>query len=186
VHTWIAAKPRGARTWTRFEVVGWGVSRGRGAVQVGSGVPDAKWYGATPQLLRDIRGGAEVEALIQRLHEASTRYPHDHEYRVWPGPNSNTYIAYLGRQVPELHIDMPPTAIGKDYLPEGAWVATAPSGDGIQVSAKGLLGLTVAPEEGVELNVLGLTVGVDASPWAIKLPGTGRLGSEERPADHRL
>ncbi len=182
VHTWIAAKPSGSTTWTRFEVFGWGVRRGEGAVRVLSGVPDAKWYGATPELLRDLRGGAEVNALIERLHAAARRYPHNHEYRVWPGPNSNTFIAYLGRQVPELHIDMPPTAIGKDYLPEGGWVSTAPSGQGVQLSAKGLLGLTVAPEEGLEFNVLGLTVGIDASPWAIKLPGTGRLGAPDGPA----
>lgn len=181
VHTWIAAKPSGAQQWTRFEVFGWGVRRGEGAVRVRTGIPDARWYGATPELLRDIRGGADVDGLIARLREAASRYPHNHEYRVWPGPNSNTFIAYLGRQVPEMHIDMPPTAIGKDYLPEGGWMATAPSGQGVQLSAKGLLGLTLAPEEGVELNVLGLTVGVDASPWAIKLPGTGRLGAADGP-----
>ena len=34
----------------------------------------------------------------------------------------------------------------------------------------------VAVEEGVEVNVLGLTVGIDPLDFAIKLPGLGRLG----------
>lgn len=177
VHTWIAAKAQHAPAYTRFEVVGWGVRRGGEAVRVGPGVPDGLWYGNRPTLIRELRGGAEVDALIARLHDAAQRYPHNHEYRLWPGPNSNTFIAYLGRAVPELSLDLPPTAIGKDYLPGGGVFAHAPSGGGVQVSFGGLLGLTLAAEEGVEINLLGLSAGVDFSPPALKLPGTGRLGA---------
>ena len=177
VHTWIAAKAQGADAYTRFEVVGWGVAQGRNAVRVGEGIPDGYWYGNAPTLIRELRGGAEVDALIERLRTASQAYPHQHEYRVWPGPNSNTFIAYLGRAVPELSLDLPPTAIGKDYLPGGGVFAHAPSGGGVQVSFGGLLGLTLAAEEGVEINLLGLSAGVDFSPPALKLPGTGRLGA---------
>ncbi|MCB1967833.1 MAG: DUF3750 domain-containing protein, partial [Candidatus Accumulibacter sp.] len=67
-------------------------------------------------------------------------------------------------------------AIGKDYLPEAALFASAPSGGGFQFSLLGLLGVTIAAEEGVELNLLGLSAGIDLSPPAIKLPGLGRLG----------
>jgi hypothetical protein len=35
--------------------------------------------------------------------------------------------------VPELRLDLPPTAIGKDFLPNGEVVARAPSGTGFQV-----------------------------------------------------
>lgn len=181
VHSWIAAKPSGTDTWTRFEVMGFNVMRGGEAVRVGAGVPDAYWYGAMPTLLREVRGGAEVDAIIERLHTASREYPHNHEYRVWPGPNSNTYIAHLGRAVPELSIDLPPTAIGKDYLPAGGLVARAPSGGGMQFSLAGLLGVIVAPEEGLELNVLGLSAGVDVWPPALKLPGLGRIGWPSHP-----
>lgn len=177
VHTWIAAKPSDAKRYTRFEVVGWGVARGQDAVRVGEGVPDAQWYGSPPELLRELRGGAEVDRLIERLRQAAKSYPYHDRYQVWPGPNSNTFIAHLGRQVPELHIDMPPNAVGKDYLPAGGFIAKAPSGAGVQMSAYGLLGLTVAPEEGLELNLLGLTLGVDVSPLAVKVPGVGRIGA---------
>ncbi|MBT0962797.1 DUF3750 domain-containing protein [Denitromonas iodatirespirans] len=179
VHTWISAKAQGAPAYTRFEVVGWGVSRGQDAVRVATGIPDGYWYGNAPTLIREVRGGAEVDALIARLREAADGYPYRHEYRVWPGPNSNTFIAYLGRAVPELSLDLPPTAIGKDYLPGGALAASAPSGSGFQLSLAGLLGLTLAVEEGVEVNLLGLSLGVDLSPPALKLPGIGRLGWPE-------
>ncbi|MFV0665221.1 DUF3750 domain-containing protein [Denitromonas sp.] len=179
VHTWIAAKPQGADAYTRFEVVGWGVRQGRNAVRVGEGIPDGYWYGNAPTLIRELRGGAEIDALIARLHAAAQAYPHQNEYRVWPGPNSNTFIAYLGRAVPELHLDLPPTAIGKDYLPDADLFARAPSGGGFQVSLAGLLGLTIAAEEGLEINLLGLSLGVDLSPPALKLPGVGRVGVSE-------
>ena len=183
VHTWIATKPRGAAEYTRFEVMGFGVARGGEAVRVRTGVPDAHWFGRRPELLRELRGGDEVDRLIERLHDAAGRYPYNNEYRIWPGPNSNTFIAYLAREVPELDLDLPPTAIGKDYLPDGAIFARAPSGSGVQVSLSGLLGVMLAVQEGVELNLLGLSAGVDFWPPALKLPGIGRLGFPEHDAD---
>ncbi|WP_295507047.1 DUF3750 domain-containing protein [Accumulibacter sp.] len=68
-------------------------------------------------MIRQLRGGAEVDALIKRLHAAARAYPHNHEYRLWPGPNSNTFVAYLGRAVPALRLDLPPTAIGRTTCP---------------------------------------------------------------------
>ena len=67
-------------------------------------------------------------------------------------------------------------AIGKDFLPEGALFAKAPSGSGFQVSFYGLAGILLAAEEGLEVNVLGLNVGLDAAVPALKLPAIGRLG----------
>ncbi|WP_151669890.1 DUF3750 domain-containing protein [Nitrincola schmidtii] len=176
VHTWIAAKPQGADYYTRFEVIGFSVARGGQAIRIAQGTPDGYWYGSYPTLLRDLRGGDEIDALIARLHEASSQYPYNDEYRIWPGPNSNTYIAYLAREVPELRLVLPPTAIGKDYLPEGGVFAKAPSGTGFQVSLAGLLGGLMAVEEGLEVNFLGLNAGIDFWPLAVNLPGLGRLG----------
>jgi hypothetical protein len=44
----------------------------------------------------------------------------------------------------------------------------------------GVAGLTMAREEGFELNLLGLTFGLDFYKPAIKLPFIGRLGVGER------
>ena len=97
-------------------------------------------------------------------------------YRTWPGPNSNTFVAYVARAVPELRLDLPPTAIGKDYLAGAALVGPSPSGTGGQISVLGLLGVLAAWEEGLEINLLGLTFGVDVKDPALKIPIVGRVG----------
>src|SRR6185295_19235111 len=96
-----------------------------------------------------------------KLPAAAASYPYAQTYSAWPGPNSNTFVAHLGRQIPELRLDLPSTAIGKDYLPDGAVFARTPSGTGYQVSLSGLLGVLVGQDEGLELNLLGLVTGVD-------------------------
>ena len=78
--------------------------------------------------------------------------------------------------MPALGLELPPTAIGKDYLNNGSLFAPTPSGTGYQVSLFGLLGLSMAREEGLEINLLGLTFGLDPLDFALKLPGIGRLG----------
>jgi hypothetical protein len=175
VHTWIAAKPSGARHYTRYEVIGWGVANGYPAIRITRGSADHYWFGAEPEKLLD-RRGADVDALIERIEAAVKAYPFPSNYRTWPGPNSNTFVAHVGRSVPELGLNLPPTAIGKDYIANGEIIAPAPSGTGYQLSVYGLLGLTAARTEGIELNVLGLSFGIDVGVPALKLPGLGRLG----------
>jgi hypothetical protein len=174
VHTWLAAKPAGAPAYTRYEVIGWRARLGGSGLTVHSGrAPDAEWYGAAPQLLRDLRG-ADAEAVIARLDAVAAAYPFD-SYRAWPGPNSNTFVAFVAREIPQLRVALPPHAVGKDFLPHGRVVAPTPSGTGWQASLGGLLGLAVALDEGLEVNLLGLVTGVDVAPPALKLPGVGRL-----------
>jgi hypothetical protein len=177
VHTWIAVKPEGASRFTRYEVMGWGVERGIKAVRIDRSGPDNWWFGAEPTLLLDKRG-PEAQELIPRVREAVASYPWPDFYRLWPGPNSNTFTAHVAREVPELGLVLPPTAIGKDYF--GGIAALAPSGTGVQLSAWGAAGVTLAVEEGVEVNFLGLVVGLDVVRPAVKLPGLGRIGIERR------
>jgi len=176
VHTWMAVKHTDDRQYTRLEVIGYRVYSGGRAVQLREGSPDSRWYGNKPFLLREIRGDGRVDELIDRLYEAALNYPYDNTYHVWPGPNSNTFTAYLARRVPELRLELPANAIGKDYLPGGSIAAGTPSRTGVQVSLGGYLGVLASAEEGFEINVLGLTAGIDFYPPALKLPGIGRLG----------
>ncbi len=176
VHTWIALKPTDAMHFTIYEVVGWRARHGGSAVVMSTRDPDSRWYGAEPDLLADIRGEG-VDEMIERVHAAARDYPYKGTYTVWPGPNSNTFIAHVARAVPELRLDLPPTAIGKDYLPGGSLIAETPSGTGYQFSLFGLFGVMAAPEEGFEVNILGLTFGVDIKDPAIKLPLAGRIGT---------
>ena len=177
VHTWIAIKPTGAERYTRYEVVGFGVANGAPAVRIDRMGPDNYWFGARPRIVLD-RRGADVDELIERVRAAAASYPYPHAYRAWPGPNSNTFTAYIARQVPELGLQLPSNAVGKDFLPGGGVFAAAPSGSGFQVSIYGLAGILVAADEGFEVNLLGLSLGLDAVRPALKLPAIGRLGLE--------
>lgn len=172
-HTWIAVKPSHAQRFTVYEVIGYRISSGN--VVVASHRPaDGYWFGARPELLQDMRGEG-VDALIAQVQRAVREYPYADRYRVWPGPNSNTFIAWVLRRVPELRADLPVTAIGKDYLGPKL-ISKAPSGTGVQFNLFGLVGLIVAWREGLELNVLGLMFGIDVRRFGIKLPMLGRIG----------
>jgi Protein of unknown function (DUF3750) len=181
VHSWVAVKREGAPVYRRYEVIGWGVERGAPAVRVDRAGPDNYWFGARPELLVDVRG-ADVDTLITRIETAVADYPYRSTYRTWPGPNSNTFVAHVGRAVPELRLVLPPTAIGKDFLPGGALVALTPAGRGVQLSLLGMAGVLAGWEEGLEINVLGLSFGIDVKAPAVKLPVAGRLGVT--PASH--
>ena len=160
-------------------MIGWHLRWDDTAVVARQRAPDARWFGSRPELLAE-RRGPRANALIARIEKAVKTYPFSGEYSLWPGPNSNTFTAWITRSVPELEVDLPPTAIGKDYLGHQL-IATAPSGSGFQFSVLGLFGLTVSGVEGVEVNLLGLCFGVNPFDPAFKVPLAGRLG----PARHR-
>ena len=175
MHTWIAVKPSGASRFTRYEVLGFGVSQGAPAVRIDRMGPDNYWFGDKPTIIFDRRGPG-VDALIDKIKAAVASYPYPHEYHAWPGPNSNTFTAYIARAVPELGLALPANAVGKDFLPGFRVFAAAPSATGYQVSLFGLAGLLVARDEGIEFNLLGLDIGVDFAKPGVKLPGVGWIG----------
>jgi hypothetical protein len=119
VHTWIATKPKGARSYTVHQVVGW---------------------------------------------------------REWQQQRVVVSHEDVAREVPELNLELPTTAIGKDYLVNGGFFDSAPSGTGWQFSLYGVFGLTLARDEGLELNLLSANFAIDPLDLSIKLPGIGRLG----------
>lgn len=170
VHTWIATREAGAPAFRIFEIARWRP----GSSVTSHANPDRAWFGNAPQLLGELRG-EDAEAAMAAVAEAAERYPALDEYRVWPGPNSNTYTAWILREVPELAVELPPTAVGKDYLLDG-WLAAMPSATGYQISLGGLAGIGIARAEGIEINVLGLVIGLDPGDLALKLPGLGRVG----------
>jgi hypothetical protein len=179
VHTWVAVKPANAAAYTVYEVIGWRLRWADAVVAIHPRAPDARWYGNEPELYADKRG-EEAEKLIPRIDAAARSYPYANEYTAWPGPNSNTFVAWITRAVPELGVDLPPTAIGKDYL-GGDIVDSAPSGRGLQFSIAGLFALTLSGVEGLEVNLLGLTFGINPFDPALKLPLVGRVGPARGP-----
>jgi uncharacterized protein DUF3750 len=173
VHTWIAVKPSRAAAFTVYEVVGWRLRWADSVVAIGGRRPDGPWYGARAELLAEARG-EHVDRLIARIDRLAQSYPYATRYSAWPGPNSNTFVAWITRALPELRVEFPPTAIGKDYLP-AAVLGAAPSGRGFQLSLFGLIAVTASAVEGFEVNVFTLTFGFNPYSSTLKLPVFGRV-----------
>ena len=172
VHTWIAVKKAGANGYTRYEVTGWGRP-----LRVSNGPADGRWVGNVPELLFD-RRGAQAAAIIPQIEAAIDAYSHNERggYTVWPGPNSNSFVAAIARAVPDLDLTLPPHAVGKDFAPGWVSLLPTPSNTGWQVSFAGYAGFAVGRAEGVVLHVLGQTLGVDLLRPALKFPALGRVG----------
>ena len=180
LHCWIATKEKGADHYLTYHVTGFRLDDLGTSVMIGKDIPDRRWFGAVPYLIEELKG-AKAEAAIPKIREAAADYPNAAIYRAWPGPNSNTFISHIIRHVPELGVELPPNAIGKDWIDDGDLVGWSESGTGVQVSVLGALGLTLGLAEGVEVNVLGMSFGVDLWRPALKLPIVGRLGFKDAP-----
>jgi hypothetical protein len=174
VHSWVVFKAQNATTWSRYDVVGWGQP-----VRSNGWAPDGRWFGDTPRVLVDVRG-AEAERLIPKVKAAiaAYRYINAGDYRVWPGPNSNTFVAQILRAMPELGATLPPNAVGKDFRPL-PYAGLTDSGTGLEATLWGLMGVKVGWVEGLEVNFLGLVAGLDIRHPAVKLPGFGRIGIDD-------
>ncbi|GAA0814121.1 DUF3750 domain-containing protein [Colwellia sp. D2M02] len=115
VHPWIAIKEEQASEYSVYEVTGWQVKRGLPAIrEYQTPTPDRYWFGAKPELLLSIKGD-RAKVLIPKIKAAIALYPWMNEYSVFPGPNSNTFVAWVGLQVPELELALPFNAIGSGY-----------------------------------------------------------------------
>jgi hypothetical protein len=164
-------KPEGATHWTRYDVVGWGMP-----VRKDAYVADALWYGNAPRVIYRLQG-KKAASLIPDIEQQIAAYPFSRKgsYTVWPGPNSNTFVSWVVRHTPGLDAELPPVAVGKDWLGPGFQTAAAPSKSGYSFAWGGFIGGTLALEEGVELHLLGETIGLDPNDLAIKLPALGKL-----------
>lgn len=172
VHCWIVLKPEGAPAYTRYDYTAWGEP-----IRMNGFEPDGRWFGHVPEVVFAV-DGAGAAALIPQMQAAIRDYAYRErgDYRAWPGPNSNTFVAAVMDAVAASGAVLPPTAIGKDFPYDGRWVRLTPSRTGVRISLAGYAGMTLAWVEGIELNLLGGVVGLDLRRPAIKLPGLGRIG----------
>lgn len=115
IHTWIAAKRSGEQDYTVYDVVGWRNYWGQPVMAAKQDIPDRHWYGAKPDVLVEHRGEG-VDGLIDQIEQAVADYPWKNDYSAFPGPNSNTFVAWVGKQVPELNLSLPFSAIGSGYV----------------------------------------------------------------------
>ena len=172
VHSWIVLKEAGAARYSRWDLTAWG-----DPIRLNGFDPDGRWFGQVPTQVFGADGEAAAR-LIPRMRAAidDYRFRNRGDYKAWPGPNSNTFVATVMASVPEIGVALPPTAVGKDYPVDGRWIGLTPSRTGFRMTLGGYLGLTVGWVEGIEVNILGGVIGIDVRRPALKLPGVGRLG----------
>lgn len=170
-HSWIVTKPEDG-SYTRYDKVGWG-----NPIRVNGYPPDGRWYSNEPRALLVVRG-AEAERLIPKIEAAVAAYPHSArgDYVIWPGPNSNSFVAHVLRAVPELGVALPPEAVGRDYRPFGEFITLSDDWRNLELSLGGYAGLAIGKIHGFEIRLAGLVFGVDVQRPALKLPGFGRIG----------
>ncbi len=110
-HSWIVIKGPGERAYRRFDYTAWGQP-----IWIDRFVPDGRWFGNPPETVFAADGPA-AEAMLPRIRKAVAeyRYARPGDYVVWPGPNSNTFVAAIMAAVPEIRASLPTTAIGKDF-----------------------------------------------------------------------
>ena len=114
IHTWVAAKHRGETTYTVYELIGWRQNRGLPLVRIEQDIPDRLWFGEKPRLLNSHQG-KDTDRLIAAVDRAARNYPWPDTYHSFPGPNSNTFIAWIATQVPDMGLQLPFSAIGSGY-----------------------------------------------------------------------
>lgn len=175
VHPWIAWKKKEERQYTVAQVTAWNIRREGKSINMKKDLPDRLWYDSYPTIMFEARG-EKAAKIISQLKPLIEKYPFKDQYRVWPGPNSNTFISYLIRNIDELDIELPATAIGKDYFGDSKFVSNSASNTGFTLSAYGVLGLSLGAAEGIEFNLFGLHFGIDLWAPALKLPFIGRVG----------
>lgn len=74
----------------------------------------ADGVGGGPARLAAQWQGPEALRLKAILEEAETRYPFCDRYVAWPGPNSNTFVAWVLRRA-GIGFRLPWNAIGRNY-----------------------------------------------------------------------
>jgi hypothetical protein len=171
-HSWIVFKPQNALGYTRYDYTAWSEL----PIRVNGFEPDGRWFGHAPQIVF-AADGDEAAALVPQIQAAIAGYAwrNEGDYKAWPGPNSNTFVAAIIDAVPGIQAALPSTAIGKDYPYDGRWFHLTPTG--FRFTAGGYGGLSVGWVDGIELNILGAVAGLDIRHPAIKLPGFGRIGA---------
>lgn len=169
-HPWFAVRKRGESAWRVYEVGGSGEETD----------PFTKHSPYLKPIVHKVwRGeeGEEAAACVEQVGPEVKAYIERH-YVFYPGPNSNTFGDVVLRRC-KLSASLPSTAVGKDWRGLiGAGLTSERTG--IQLETP-LIGVKVGLKEGIEIHVIGLSIGVDLWPPAIILPlGPGRLGFADR------
>lgn len=166
-HGWFDVRDQDG--WTRVEVMNRGSGVQVAEIDLDAARADTRFGGRSVHV-HAVYTGAAARAMVPVLLERAPAYPWSDDYAPWPGPNSNTFAAWLSREVPGLWTEPYGAALGKDY-PDNGWLQAGltTTRTGVQLDTP-YVGAQVGLAEGVELHLLGLTLGVDLWPPQVKLP----------------
>src|SRR5262245_58853018 len=130
VHSWIVFKEKDAVNYTRYDYTAWG-----SPIRVNGFAADGRWFGEVPETVF-ATDGADAERLIPKIKAAIAAFEYRNygDYRAWPGPNSNTFVAAVIDAVPEMRTALPPTAVGKDFPYDRNWLSQTASGTGFRAT----------------------------------------------------
>jgi hypothetical protein len=175
IHYWFAVFTSVEKEWSRWEL--WQepglVPTSWGHIHKNLMHPDSGVGGGAYKIDKEWRG-KRAHDIISVLNKP-IEYPYFNKYHAWPGPNSNTYAAWILKRA-KVPVDLHPMAIGKDFL-GFIGAGLSPTRTGVQVESP-ILGLKVGLKDGIEIHLLCTTIGLDLWPPALKTP-LGRLGIPE-------
>jgi len=166
-HGWYDVKTESG--WHRVEVMGRSTGVMVTSIDDVEARSDQRFGDRQVHVLRLVEGESARQIGAQILAKAE-QYPHAYDYAPYPGPNSNTFVEWLSKEVPGLWLEQYGTAVGKDY-PMNGWVS-----GGVTTTRTGLeletpfLGVQAGLVEGVELHLLCMTIGIGIWPPQLKLP----------------
>ncbi|MEM9333003.1 MAG: DUF3750 domain-containing protein [Pseudomonadota bacterium] len=171
VHSWIVVKRRNAAQYQRYDKVGWGSPIRRNAYAA-----DANWYSNAPVIVKSFHGNF-ASNLIPQIEKAIEAYPHSErgDYQIWPGPNSNSFIAHVLNAVPDMGVVLPANAVGRDFPTNSGFVQVDPDWSNVQFNIHGYFGVAMGKRSGIEIQFFGLVAGIQFEKPALKLPGIGNV-----------
>jgi hypothetical protein len=169
-HSWLVLKPHGANYYDRYDVVGWGTPLRKNAYDA-----DGHWYSNQPVISHQITGEKAMKT-IPALEKAiaNYRWRDRGDYTLWPGPNSNTFVASILAQFPELSANAPSTAVGRDFPADGKWIGRRKDG-AFYATAGGYFGIEIGGDVGFEVNFLGLVAGLNPTKGELIIPAFGAI-----------
>jgi hypothetical protein len=168
-HTWIELHQKGEEEWLRIEA---NTSPRTQNLHPSIATHNVRW-GRDVELIA-VFLLEDAAAMIPQILESADRHAQGFEYRAYPGPNSNTYVARILDDVPGMDVELPHNAVGKDYAPI-IDAGITDSRDGLHLDIP-LLGASLGYQQGIELHLIGLTAGFSLWPPALKIPFLPRIG----------
>ena len=163
-HSWIEVKKNGK--WFRLEIL----TENSGVVisEINQEMASANTRWSRNVHVVSVSKDKKPASLAAQLLKVAPNYPYNKSYQAWPGPNSNTFVEWCCYEIDGLNADLYSNALGKDYA-DWFRAGLSNSSTGIELKTM-LLGGQIGLHEGVDINFLGLVIGVGTWPPRLKVP----------------